>query len=145
MKWLAVVCLVTPTIALAAPPQSITCGKRSGVNVAGPVDTVLFPSQQAEKRLSPETIQSVIRESFPKLRLCYENNLRPCPNINGRVTVSFTIEPTGRVSHADTKASDLPDQAINDCVAKRFRELQFPPFEGKPIRVVYPVLFSPGL
>jgi hypothetical protein len=105
-------------------------------------------SRDAKKKpaeqLPPEVIQRVVRTNFGKFRLCYEAGLRNCPNLSGRVTVNFTIQPSGTVSRADSKGSDIPDAAVAKCVAARFKELVFPSFEGPPIKVTYPVVFTPG-
>ena len=100
---------------------------------------------QAERRgrLAPEIIQRVVRRSFRSFRRCYEAGLRPCPNLNGRVSVTFVIGRDGRVKRASGKA-DIPDAAVIDCVVKRFRSLVFPAPEGGSVTVIYPILFTPG-
>ncbi len=102
------------------------------------------PQRITTRQLPPEVIQRVIRASFGKFRRCYELGLRSCPNLQGRVNVNFTIRPNGTVSRADGKGSDLADTAVVDCVTREFKQLVFPTFEGPPIRVSYPVLFTPG-
>jgi hypothetical protein len=94
--------------------------------------------------LPPELIQRIIRQNFGQFRLCYEAGLRSCPNLQGRVTVGFIILRDGSVKGARVVASDLADKAVATCVAQRMGELTFPSFEGKPIKVSYPIMFSPG-
>lgn len=136
------------TVALASVAEArISCGKRAAIKVDGRVTSVVgawtgVPSRQ----LSAETIQSVVRAGFGKFRRCYENGLRDCPNLNGRVTVDFVIQPNGTVSRAEANAkeTDLSDTSVGRCVALGFRDLRFPGFDGPPMRVRYPVMFSPG-
>lgn len=139
--------LLVPTLVASVSHARIGCGKRAGIKVDGRVVSVVgawtgVPSRQ----LSPDTIQSVVRASFGKFRICYENGLRDCPNLNGRVRVDFVIQPDGTVSRAilNEKDTDVPDSAVGKCVATKFRELRFPGFDGPPMRVSYPVMFSPG-
>lgn len=141
------VVLLVPTLVASVSHARIGCGKRAGVKVDGGVLSVVGAwSGVPNRQLSPETIQSVVRASFGKFRICYENGLRDCPNLKGRVRVDFVIQPDGTVSRAtlNEKDTDLPDTAIGKCVAGKFRDLRFPGFDGPPMRVSYPVSFVPG-
>lgn len=100
--------------------------------------------QGAASGLPAEVIQRVIKQNFGQFRRCYEAGLRSCPNLQGRVTVRFTILRDGSVKGARVESSDLPDKAVGTCVAHRMGELTFPTFDGKPIQVSYPISFSPG-
>jgi hypothetical protein len=77
-------------------------------------------------RLSQDVIQRVVRQSFGRFRLCYENGLRTNPKLAGRVTVKFTIDGTGAVSSAADDHSTLPDQGVVSCVVRGFGYLAFP-------------------
>ena len=158
---LACVALVRESAARPAPEpevdaRSVSCGpapKRSAAGMAleqaeaGPVVEASSPSTVAGKQqagLPAEVVQKVVRSGFASYRSCYEAALRPCPNLQGRVTVHFTIEPkTGRVSRARAE-SDLAGEELHRCVAGKFKELQFPSFEGPALKVVYPISFTPG-
>ena len=96
-------------------------------------------------RLPPEVIQRIVRQSFGRFRLCYENGLRNSPKLQGRVSVKFVIGKDGAVSSAIDGGSDLPDSGVVSCVIKAFQGLAFPqPEGGGVVVVVYPVIFSPG-
>lgn len=95
-------------------------------------------------RLPPETIQGIIRRNFGRFRKCYEEGLRASPNLSGRVSVRFTIEPSGAVGSAAVTDSAFVDTKVSDCVAEAFRGLSFPAPEGGTITVIYPILFSPS-
>ena len=95
-------------------------------------------------RLAPEIIQKVVRQSFGKFRVCYEHGLRREANLQGRVAVKFVIERSGLVEEATNGGSDLPDQAVVDCVVHAFVGLSFPPPDGGIVTVVYPISFAPG-
>lgn len=95
-------------------------------------------------RLAPELIQRVVRQSFGRFRLCYENGLRTNSNLQGRVTVRFVIDSHGAVSSASNGGSDLPDSAVVSCVVRSFAGLSFPEPQGGIVTVVYPIAFAPG-
>lgn len=157
---LACVAIVSESAALPGSAaevdvRSISCGRapkqpaRSALEQAAewPAVQASSPFAAAGKQkagLPAEVVQKVVRSGFASYRSCYEAALRPCPNLQGRVTVHFTIEPkTGRVSHARAE-SDLAGEELHRCVAGKFKELQFPSFEGPAMKVVYPISFTPG-
>jgi hypothetical protein len=95
-------------------------------------------------RLPPEVIQRIVRQSFGRFRLCYENGLRSNPNLQGRVAVRFVIDRSGAVSSVGNGGSDLPDASVVSCVVRSFSGLSFPQPEGGIVTVVYPISFAPG-
>ncbi len=94
--------------------------------------------------LPPEVIQRIVRQSFGRFRLCYENGLRNNPNLQGRVAVRFVIDRAGSVSGASNGGSDLPDPGVVSCVVRSFSGLSFPQPEGGNVTVTYPISFDPG-
>jgi hypothetical protein len=95
-------------------------------------------------RLPPAVIQHIVRENFPRLRLCYENGMRRNANLMGRITTQFVIDRAGMVSAAQAVCTSLPDPEVVRCVVDGFRGLAFPPPDGGMVTVVYPIEFSPG-
>lgn len=122
-------------------------GVRMGaINICGvPVDGSEGVSACAGStigRLPPETIQRVVRQSFGRFRICYEQDLRMQPNLHTRVTVSFVIGRDGSVASAS--ASSDASHALSSCVARAFYGLSFPEPAGGVVRVTYPITFTPG-
>ena len=77
---------------------------------------------QVNGRLMPEAIQRVVRQSFGRLRACYEAGLQRDPGLEGRVSVKFVIDREGAVTMAMPWAdSTLPDQAVARCVVEGLR------------------------
>jgi hypothetical protein len=95
-------------------------------------------------RIAPEVIQRIVRQSFGRFRLCYENGLRSNPSLQGRVAIRFLIDRSGRVTSAANAGSDLPDNAVVSCVASAFAGMSFPEPENGIVAVTYPISFSPG-
>jgi hypothetical protein len=94
-------------------------------------------------RLPPEEIQRVVRSEFGRFRLCYENELRNDPEIEGRLTVTFTIVHDGSVSDVAVTSAELPPSMLG-CVERAFTGLRFPAPVGGVVEVSYPVVFSAG-
>ncbi|MFS8070338.1 MAG: AgmX/PglI C-terminal domain-containing protein, partial [Byssovorax sp.] len=94
--------------------------------------------------LPPEVIQRIVRQSFGRFRLCYENGLRNNPSLRGRVNTRFIIGMDGSISSVVNGGSDLPDAGVVACVVRSFYNLTFPQPSSGPVTVTYPVLFEPG-
>jgi len=94
-------------------------------------------------RLPPEVIQRVVRSNMGRFRACYEQSLRPQPNLQGRVTTKFAIARDGSVPFAVDAGSDVPDSALIACIGRAFESLSFPRPEGGVVTVVYPLTLAP--
>ena len=94
-------------------------------------------------RLPPEVIQRIVRQNFGRFRLCYENGLRSNPDLQGRVSVRFTIGLDGNVGLAANGGSDLPDGNVIACVVRSFNGLTFPAPDDGIVVVTYPIVFAP--
>jgi hypothetical protein len=98
---------------------------------------------QVSGRLGPEPVQRVVRQSFGRLRACYEAGLQRDPGLEGRVSVKFVIDREGAVTMAmPWSDTTLPDQAVARCVAKAYEAMEFPKPTGGIVTVVYPVVFT---
>jgi hypothetical protein len=71
---------------------------------------------------------------------CYEKELLSTPKLAGKITITFTIEPDGRVSSAS--AAGLTE-AVGACVVGVLKKLRFPGDTGTMI-VSYPFKFRPA-
>jgi hypothetical protein len=91
-----------------------------------------------------EVIQRIVRQNFGRFRLCYENGLRQNPSLSGRVATKFVIGRDGAVMMSADAGSDLPDQAVVSCVVRGFSNLSFPAPDGGTVKVIYPIVFTPG-
>jgi hypothetical protein len=94
--------------------------------------------------LSPDVIGRVVRESFGRFRVCYDDSLSTDPNLAGRVEVKFVIDRSGKVSSISNGVSEIPDPRFVACLFREFRNLSFPPPAGDVVSVVFPVMFAPG-
>lgn len=79
------------------------------------------------------------------VRACYNEQLRADPDVQGRVTIKFTIGPQGSVIAASVANADPGTEAIGPCLVETLRKLQFPPTPGAgKVVVTYPFVFAPG-
>lgn len=93
--------------------------------------------------LSKEVIRRVIQRHINEVRFCYEQELNQRPDLEGRVTVSFIISPTGAVQSATVANTTLGNARVETCIAGAVRRWAFPAPEGGGIVVVnYPFMLT---
>jgi len=93
--------------------------------------------------LSRDEIRTVIRANVEQVRQCYETELANSPDLAGRVTTSFIIDPQGNVAGAETAASTLGSVPVEDCIATAVRAWRFPaPHPSGYVLVRYPFVLE---
>ncbi len=100
---------------------------------------------QIRGRLRPEVIQSVVRRAFPSFATCYKLALPHDPKAAGKIVAEFVIDRDGLVSAATlTDATTFADPKTRECALSVFSVLVFPKPDGGIVKVVYPIMLSPG-
>ena len=93
--------------------------------------------------LSAEAIRRVVRRHLPEVRHCYEQGLVGNPSLEGRVTVSWIVSPTGAVQSANVVNSSLSNGRVEGCVEQAVRRWTFPqPEGGGTVGVNYPFVLQ---
>ena len=91
-----------------------------------------------------EIVRRIVRRSFGRIRYCYERGLQKDPKLQGRITVKFVIDPSGKVTKASKGPSTtLPDADVVQCVVRSFESMLFPRPQGGAVVVDYPIDFAP--
>lgn len=102
------------------------------------------PSISVNGQLPADAIQRVVRLNFGKFRMCYEDQLKTNPSLQGRVVTKFMIGRDGSVIAAQDGGSDMPNQQVVSCIVRSFQNLSFPTPDGGTVTVTYPLVLSPG-
>ncbi len=93
--------------------------------------------------LSKEEIGRVIRRNLARFKYCYEKQLNSNPNLGGKISIYFTIAPTGSVARASVRETSMNDANVEACTVKVMRSLKFPkPRGGGIVVVTYPFVFA---
>jgi hypothetical protein len=93
--------------------------------------------------LSPQEVAKVVNRRIGAIKGCYERALRRNPNLEGKITIRFTIAGSGKVSAARTTMNELtPD--VGNCIVTAFKRFRFPQPDGGSLTVEYPFLFTPS-
>jgi TonB family protein len=90
-------------------------------------------------------VTAEVKKRLRAIQICYEQELRRNPALQGKVTVEFTIEQSGTVSKATATANTTNDAAVASCVVDTVKRFRFTPGpEGGSVTYSYPFVFAPA-
>lgn len=94
--------------------------------------------------LMKEEIQTVVRGARGAQKACYEGLLARSPRAEGRISLKFSIDASGRTADVASvpESPALDDATFVQCLNGAVSSLQFPA-TGKTTTVVYPLAVSP--
>jgi TonB family protein len=97
------------------------------------------PNPESDKAL----IRSVIAAHRDEIRTCYERALEHVPQLWGKVTVRFVINPDGSATAPSTVESTVGNRELEQCIFRKLVTWRFPrTANGIPVVVTYPFLFK---
>lgn len=94
-------------------------------------------------RMTPETVQSVVRAGAGPLAACYRTALAAQPGLAGEIALRFTVDAGGAPQGTRVEKSTLPAAAMDGCVLAAFGALRFPASSAGVLTVLYPLRFAP--
>jgi hypothetical protein len=91
-----------------------------------------------------EGIKLVVREHFGELEHCYLHAIDARPGAEGKVVMSWDVQPDGRVANARVQESSKKMDVIGPCLISRIEKWNFPKLSEEEISVgvTYPFYFS---
>ena len=94
--------------------------------------------------MSKEVIRRVIRRHINEVRYCHEQAMADSDStIDGRVSVSFSIGPTGTVTRAEVVHETTGSQVVATCIRDAVTRWTFPaPEGGGAVIVTYPFVLK---
>lgn len=108
--------------------------------------SIVSENVQVLSGLSKDLINAVVQRHRSEIRWCYDAALQRNPNLRGKVTMAFNIEPNGVVSYVAAKESTIGDAGLESCIASRIKTWQFPRPEAPVVTEVtaYPFYLNPA-
>jgi TonB family protein len=109
------------------------------------VPAVRHAKAEVKGSLDKDIIRRIVRAHINEVRHCYNKLLVKEPTAEGKVTVSFTIDATGKVSVSSVTDNTTGNDDVAECIAKAVKRWTFPrPTGGGVVTVSYPFVLSPG-
>jgi hypothetical protein len=90
-------------------------------------------------------VRSQMNRYLPRIKACYERELRGEPDLAGKVTVSWLIGGAGRAEDTAVEANTTGNSALGACIVREINKIKFkPPADDEDeIEVAgYPFIFS---
>ena len=92
--------------------------------------------------LSRGEVVEVINRSIGRIQRCYEQALSSEPELSGRVSFAWTIQPNGSVAGVRQAGGSLGSGRATTCIAGVVRGLRFPRPRGGAVSVTFPFVFQ---
>ena len=90
-----------------------------------------------------DLVLKVVRRHQNEIRFCYESELSKNPALAGKVTVAWTISPSGSVDTAQIAESGLCNASVEACIVQRVKRWSFPePTGGQEVAITFPWVFQ---
>ncbi|MEW6490478.1 MAG: AgmX/PglI C-terminal domain-containing protein, partial [Thermodesulfobacteriota bacterium] len=103
------------------------------------------PLDELTLREAVAAIHRTVGTYLGGIRYLYNRELRKKPDLEGKLTVSMTIDPEGTVTACEVVESTLGYPPLEEAVLDRVRKWKFPPVAPRPITVTYPFVFFPSM
>ncbi len=110
--------------------------------LTAPIDTFSNPLSEENLGLTENEITSIMNSQRNSFFKCYTQLLQKEPTAHGDVSLSFTIENSGKLSVAEVTASSIPNKDFKNCLLEVLNRLEFKPFKGTPISTLFPLKFE---
>lgn len=113
---------------------------RVRIRSGGPEEAVVMGA------IDSDAILAALNAHRDEFRYCYEKELNAeAPKISGRVSTSFVIGSSGRVTQAGVESTSLNNANVERCVINVIKRIDFPsPRGGGVVQVSYPFKFQSG-
>jgi len=89
-------------------------------------------------------IESVVKRRAGAIRACYEQRLQVKKDLQGKISIRWTIDTEGKVSSANATSDTMGDGETTNCLLRTLRRMTFEKPEGGVCVVQWPFVFSPG-
>jgi TonB family protein len=118
-------------------------GTGEGATGGADFGTLNLGAPEVSGGLDRETVRRIIMQYRGQIRTCYERALLIAPQLAGRVTLNWTISPSGPVIKAQIKSSTSNSPSLDGCVKDVIKSMAFPAAQnGRPTTVIYPFIFQ---
>jgi TonB family protein len=115
-------------------------GEEKAVGAGTPV-----PRTKEETRTTA-VIADTVKANRQPVRDCYDKGRKELGDLKGTMTISFTLDPDGKVKKAELnlKRSDIKAPSVVNCAIDALKKIKFPPSSrGMETSVDYPFDFKP--
>ena len=99
------------------------------------------PMSKVQGKISRSDVFKEINTHLGDIQACYEREAAKAPGLEGKINVSWVIEPDGLVSNVHIVSQTLERPAVDECVMGVIAAMEFVEPVGGSVTVVYPFMF----
>jgi outer membrane biosynthesis protein TonB len=136
----------TVTLGDASDLQGSKLTQSSSSTVETGIPGATHGPHQSDPGRSVKDIQAIIVSRRDEARACYDSALKAHPGIEGKVDVTWVIDPKGKVTDVsvDPSTSQITEPAVVNCIAAIIKQIHFnESARGFETRAHYPFDFHP--
>jgi TonB family protein len=121
-----------------------TIGHGGGGGYDKTLPRIRFASASVKGALSKEEIRNVHRKHYHEINLCWGEELKNAPSVEGRINIIYVIDSKGNVTSAKVGKGSAGSKAMQTCLKKAFESWKFPPPHGGGVVMVnVPIVLIP--
>jgi TonB family protein len=109
----------------------------------GAGEEYVTPEQRKER--SSRAIARIFDAHRGAIKYAYERELRTNPSLRGKVMLTFTISPDGRVTECRIEESAMNWPPLEESLVKMVKTWRFPEIPEGDVTVSYPLVFFPRM
>lgn len=117
-----------------------------GGQVVGPVrpGTIGIPKKDTGS-IDRDAVAKVIANHLPEVQRCYEASLLLEGSAGGRLSLEWTITPSGSVANTRVSSTTLKQASVPQCVLMALKGWAFPKAKGGNVVISYPFVFQSSM
>jgi hypothetical protein len=90
------------------------------------------------QRLSQSAVQTVIAQHVEEVQACYEKVAGHSKTASGSVSLSFTVEASGKTSEISVEAPGMNVKVLSKCIVQRVKRWKFPTADAEtPVEIPF--------
>lgn len=111
--------------------------------VQAPVETsAQSAAAEANKGITDQEIQAVMSSHRTSFLKCYTQLLQKDPHAKGDVSLTFTVENSGKMSAIEATSPTLKQTDFKKCLIDVMSRIEFRTFQGPPVSTLFPLKFE---
>ena len=100
--------------------------RRSGRRIA----KIKLAPPQVKGGLPAQVVRRTMIRRLSSMRGCYQRQLDLTPDLRGRLSLRFDVDPRGRVKAVDLKSQRISQSSLKSCIKSQIKRLRFPQAES---------------
>ncbi len=116
------------------PPKPAKKGPRFSMPTPSSITTSKLPAE-----VNLDAIHAAIGRQAPAFKRCLQDATKEGADLPGRVLVSMTASPYGKITENHIKDRAVERSALGRCVLRKSGSIRLPSFSGDPITVAFPL------